>query len=268
MPVCQDQYIDFRRPSGGAPVHHYVPRTSFSGDANQAPLILEIGSTRSTAEGLVLEVSQSNQSGTALSSTRYVWYGEMTSVMKHINNNGIVAAFMTMSPTADEIDWEFTRSEQNHVETNWFWRGQANGYRNEHTLSMDQLPPGFSTADFHAYTVQWTPESLTWLIDGNVVRSVTRQGQEFPATPSRVQLSLWCAGCDGNQEGVKEWAGGRPDWSKVDSNGTFTVTVKSLAIKCNTPSSAAGFTALAFTSDEDPNTGENKVVGTNRKTTL
>lgn len=268
MPVCQDQFIDFRRASGGKPIHHYVPLPSFSGDANQVPLTLDDGSTRSTSEGLVLELSKSNQGGTVLSSTRYMWYGEMTAVMKHDNNNGIVAAFYTMSPTADEIDWELTTSKQNHVETNWFWTGQTNDDRNERTLSMDRLPKGFSTADFHAYTVRWTPESITWLIDGTEVRIAKRKGREFPATPSRIQLSIWCAGCDGNEEGTREWAGGRPDWSKVDSKGTFTVTVRSLAIKCDTPSSAAGFPALAYTSGKDPSTGENKVVGTHRKTTM
>lgn len=274
MPTCQDQTIDFtsnKRP--------YVALSTYRGDASQAPLTLDSGSVRTSSEGLILELSKANQAeGTVLSSTRYFYYGEITATMKHENNNGIVAAFITMSPTYDEIDWEFTKSSQKEVETNFFWTGQTNNDQNAKTISTSRLPSGFSTKDFHAYTVKWTPDSITWLIDGSEVRSVQKtarrtrkKGQsyyEYPATPSRVQLSLWCAGCSGNAKGTRQWAGGKPDWSKADSKGTFTTTIKTLSIKCDTPSAVSSSSALAYSSAKDAATGESKVVGTNRKTTL
>lgn len=274
MPTCQDQHIDFTTTA-----RPYVALSTFRGDASQAPLTLDSGSVRTSTEGIVLELSKANQAeGTVLSTTRYLLYGEITAVMKHENNNGIVAALISMSPTYDEIDWEFTKSSQQEVETNFFWTGVTNNDHNAKSITPSRLPSGFSTKQFHSYTVQWTPDSITWLIDGSEVRSIQKsarktkkKGQsyyEFPATPSRVQLSLWCAGCPGNAKGTRQWAGGKPDWSKADSKATFTTTVKSLTIKCNTPAALQSYPALTYTSAKDASTGESKVVGTNRKTTL
>lgn len=253
--------------------------STYRGDATQAPLTLDSGSVRTSSEGLLLELSKANEAeGTVLSTTRYLLYGEITAVMKHQNHNGIVAAFITMSPTYDEIDWEFTKASQQEVETNFFWTGQTNNDHNAQTISTSRLPRGFSTNAFHSYTVKWTPDSISWLIDGSEVRSIQKtsrrtrkKGQayyEYPATPSRVQLSLWCAGCAGNAAGTRAWSGGKPDWSKVDAKGTFTTTIKSLTIKCNTPGGLSGYSALAYSTAKDAGTGESKVVGTNRKTTL
>lgn len=196
-----------------------------------------------------------------------------------------------MSPTADEIDYELTTANPDEVQTNFFWEGKTQGDRNAKTISASKLPGGssFNTADFHTYTVTWSPTSITWLIDGSVVRTVKRSSTkasaskrderqdshsqaleargatyEYPATPSRVQISLWCAGCKKyNAAGTREWSGGDVDWTQVDDSTrkAFTMTIKSLKISCNTPSALAGYSAYKYEDGED-------VVGTNKKTTV
>ncbi|CAO1637470.1 unnamed protein product [Sympodiomycopsis kandeliae] len=274
MPTCQNQHIDFT--SNQRP---YVALSTYQGDPSQAPLTLDSGSVRTSSEGIIMELSKANQAeGTVLSTTRYLYYGEISAVMKHNNQNGIVSAFITMSPTYDEIDYEFTTSDEKQVQTNFFWTGKTTNDHNAKTIDYSRLPSKFSLKDFHKYTVKWNANSISWLIDDSEVRSIQKTARrtrkkggsyyEYPATPSRVQLSLWCAGCPGNAKGTRNWAGGKPDWSKVDSKGTFTTTVKSLTIKCDTPNSLSSYPALSYSSAKDSNTAENKIVGTNRKTTI
>lgn len=184
-----------------------------------------------------------------------------------------------MSPTADEIDYEFTTSDRHTVQTNAFYRGQTQGDANAKTISVASLGgDGFTTAAWHTYSVKWSPTSVQWLVDGKVVRSLARSSRRkgghyaYPATPARVQLSIWCAGCPGNAPGTRAWAGGKPDWSKaqqVDGQQAFTLTVKSLDITCDTPSSIGSSPAMSFAGgDYDETTGEPRVVPTKRKTTI
>ena len=52
--------------------------------------------------------------------------------------------------------------------------------------------------DFHDYEINWTPDEITWLVDGKVGRTVKKSDTfnktsnqfDFPQTPARVQLSI------------------------------------------------------------------------------
>ena len=88
---------------------------------------------------------------------------------------------------------------------------------------------------WHTYTIDWQPDSLSWEVDGQVLRTLYRNetynetaGQyHYPQTPSRVQFSLWPAGKAGNAQGTIEWAGGEIDWnSPYMQNGYYYAMVK------------------------------------------
>jgi beta-glucanase (GH16 family) len=54
----------------------------------------------------------------------------------------------------------------------------------------------------HTYGMEYTPENLTWFIDGKAVRTVQKvDGTEFPAKPMGLHLGLW----DASQ--FSDWAG-------------------------------------------------------------
>ena len=104
-------------------------------------------------------------------------------------------------------------------------------------------------SNYHTYTIDWTPDQITWSIDGQVGRTRKRSDTynkttnryEYPQTPARVQLSLWPGGLPGNGEGTIKWAGGLVDWNSQDvkDHGYFYAVVKEVSIQCYEPPSNA-----------------------------
>ena len=109
---------------------------------------------------------------------------------------------------------------------------------------------GGSTYDeYHTYDIDWTPDSITWHVDGKVIRTKYKKdtwnektkNYDYPQTPSRVQLSLWPGGLPTNAKGTIEWAGGVIDWNHPDVKeaGYYYATVKQLKIECYDPPAGA-----------------------------
>ncbi len=78
---------------------------------------------------------------------------------------------------------------------------------------------------------------MTWTIDGNVVRVLTREmtrdangAYTFPSTPSRIQFSVWDGGA--GAAGTRDWAGGYIDWSGVGPTGYYSATFENVMIQC------------------------------------
>lgn len=104
--------------------------------------------------------------------------------------------------------------------------------------------------NYHEYEIQWTPDTLTWLVDGKAGRTLkksdtwndTTQSWDYPQTPSRVELSIWPGGASSNSKYTIEWAGGAIDWNSEDikNYGYDFATVQSVAIECYNASSAPG----------------------------
>lgn len=64
--------------------------------------------------------------------------------------------------------------------------------------------------NFHTYEIDWTPDQISWLVDGQVGRTkkradtwnATTNQWDFPQTPARVQLSIWPGGLATNAAGT------------------------------------------------------------------
>lgn len=104
----------------------------------------------------------------------------------------------------------------------------------------------------HTYTIDWKPDSMSWEIDGDVVRTVykndtwnsTDNKYHYPQTPARAQLSLWPAGLSTNGEGTIEWSGGLINWdSPYMQNGYYYAVVKDISVECYDPPSDAASTS-------------------------
>jgi len=104
--------------------------------------------------------------------------------------------------------------------------------------------------DFHTYEVDWTPDQISWSIDGKVGRVVkkadtlnaTTKVYHYPQTPARVQLSLWPGGLASNAEGTILWSGGLIDWVNapdIKDPGYYYATFKEVTIQCYDPPSDA-----------------------------
>ncbi|KIJ62177.1 glycoside hydrolase family 16 protein [Hydnomerulius pinastri MD-312] len=221
--------------------------TYFDGNASEYDWVVEEGSimnTTSNGEAAIALILTENGGGTLLSSTRYVHYGQITARLKTGRWAGVVTAFITMSSIKDEIDWEFPGNATTEGQTNYFWQGfipqTTNGV----------IENGFTDtyANWHDYTVDWQPDSLTFLVDGNVTRTIKASDcvnnatgvSEFPNTPSRIQLSLWPAGISSEPQGTVQWAGGMINWNDPDytSAGHFYALFQSVSVQCNDPTPA------------------------------
>lgn len=132
-------------------------------------------------------------------------------------------------------------------------------------------------ANYHDYTIDWSPDQLTWSIDGNVMRTLkkadtwnaTANRYSYPQSPSRVQLSLWPAGLPTNPEGTIDWAGGVIQWnSQYMTNGYYYAQVDSISIDCyDLPSDAQnkGSSSYVLT---NKNANESDFAITNNPTVL
>ncbi|THU87755.1 glycoside hydrolase family 16 protein [Dendrothele bispora CBS 962.96] len=247
-PICQDATHTFadnsRILSNG---------TFFDGNATEYDWVVDKGNimnTNSSGGELAMLLTETN-GGTRLSSTRYIHYGKVTATMKTGKWGGVVTAFITMSDIKDEIDWEFPGAATTEGQTNFFWQGVIP--QQTHGDTSKDLTDTFQ--NYHDYTIDWQPDSLTFSIDNNVVRTVkasdfqSNGANQFPNTPSRIQLSLWPAGIDSMPSGTVEWAGGMINWDDSDyqSAGHFYALVKQITIQCNDQQSANGTTKQSDT---------------------
>ena len=117
-------------------------------------------------------------------------------------------------------------------------------------------------ANFHDYEIDWSPEQLTWSIDGQVLRTLkkadtfneTSNRYSYPQSPARVQLSLWPAGLPSNPEGTINWAGGEISWdSPYMTNGYYYAQFDSVSVDCyDAPSDAkvSGKTSYKLTNKD------------------
>lgn len=137
------------------------------------------------------------------------------------------------SDDLDEIDWEWLGGTATEVETNYFGKGNTSTYDRETYVQMAD-----SQADFHNYTIVWTKETTTWMIDGESVRTLAyadaNGGSNYPQTPMRVKLGIWAGGDPSNPEGTITWAGGETDYN----DGPFTAYIQSVSITNYNPANS------------------------------
>jgi LysM repeat protein len=169
----------------------------------------------------------------------YILFGRIEVVLKAAPGAGIITGAVMMSDDADEIDWEWSGNNfaqsRGQVQTNFFGKGIAGTY------GRGTAPPVDSPQDqFHTYALDWTPDALTWSIDGNNARTLNNNGLtsgewQYPQTPSRLHLGLWCSGDpETNSGGTVGWGGGPTDFNKLP----YSAYVKSVRITTPNPCSS------------------------------
>ncbi|KIW77837.1 hypothetical protein Z517_07670 [Fonsecaea pedrosoi CBS 271.37] len=160
----------------------------------------------------------------------YVLFGRIEVVVQAAPGAGIITSAVMMSDDLDEIDWEWSGNNfagsSGAVQTNYFGKGQI-GYSDRGSQPAVDDPEH----KFHTYTLDWTPEKLVWSIDGVAVRTLKNTGAttgsyQYPQTPSRLHLGLWCSGDPNTAAGTVHWGGGYTNFSAAP----FSAYVKSVKI--------------------------------------
>lgn len=132
--------------------------------------------------------------------------------------------------------------------------------------------------NYHDYTIDWTPDKITWSIDGQVGRTKERKDTwnatsnqwEYPQTPARVQISIWPGGLASNAKGTIDWAGGEIDWNgdDIQTNGYYYTQFESVEVKCfNAPSAPGTNKGKSYTYNDERGTNDTVVDG-NKPTIL
>nr|POE99517.1 putative glycosidase crf2 [Quercus suber] len=213
------------------------PNTYYLGDPSKANWVSS-GTPAPYNDGSILLTMAPNTVGTLLTSTHYVWYGKISATLSTSQGAGVVTAFILMSDVKDEIDFEFVGTDLEHAQSNYYFQGITD-YDNGGNLSTTD-----TRQNSHEYTFEWTPDSITWSIDGKAMRTQNREDTynettkqfHYPQTPARVQLSLWPAGLSSNGEGTITWAGGLVDWdSQYMQNGYYYAVVSDVKVECYDP---------------------------------
>jgi len=175
------------------------------------------------SDGAIFRVEKAKDAPTIVSDF-YIMWGKVEVVMKAAPGAGIVSSVVLESDDLDEIDWEWVGATPGEAQSNYFGKGNTGAY------DRGATHPVTSQAQFHTYGVEWTAEKTDWLIDGNVVRTLTPsqvQGDFYPQTPMQLRIGSWAAGDPGNAQGTIEWSHGPTDYTK----GPFDMVVQSIMVQ-------------------------------------
>ncbi|KAI9370984.1 concanavalin A-like lectin/glucanase domain-containing protein [Aspergillus egyptiacus] len=182
-------------------------------------------------DGAEFTVSKQGDSPT-IETDFFFFFGKAEVVMKAAPGVGIVSSIVLESDVLDEVDWEALGGDTTQIQTNYFGKGDTSSY-DRGTYEAVENPQGM----FHTYTIDWSPEAITWSIDGAAVRTLpfaeAQGGSRFPQTPMRLRLGVWAGGDPNNAPGTIEWAGGLTDYSA----GPYTMYIKSAYIENTYPGS-------------------------------
>ncbi|KAK7421232.1 putative glycosidase CRH2 [Neonectria punicea] len=236
-PVCKDRTLTMDSLDRVSDVGDYLGNSTEADWMSSGDPVLYKGNT-------LLTMAKST-SGTVLSSTVYVWYGNVKARLKTSRGAGVVTAFILFSDVKDEIDFEFIGVDLETAQTNYFFQGITTYPTHGENLTMSD-----SYKNFHDYEIRWTPDKIEWYIDDTLGRTLnkndtwneTTQNFDFPQTPARVQLSLWPGGLSTNSEGTIAWAGGEIDWESddIENYGYDFATFSNVVIECYNTTSAPG----------------------------
>lgn len=257
LPQCSSFHENFDDPSS------VIPKSDFSGDPLDAPWISEFTPNNARVENgnLVLTLQPGNTLnaygnragfGATVSSSRWMLYGTVSARIKSGSaSGGVISSFIFRNAmTGDEIDYEWVGKQPNEIQSNFYWHTPASMDPKDidytHSLSH-QAPRSTETnatnsaagasnlsQDYHIYTIEWLPDSLTWFIDNQKIRTLLRSevnGTKYPSSLSQIQFSIWDGGLA--HPATRDWAGGPTDWS--DNHPIYEMHVDWVDIKCSTP---------------------------------
>lgn len=158
------------------------------------------------SNGAIFTINSETDAPTIVSK-KYLFFGRVDCTIMAAPGQGIVTSFTLQSDDLDEIDWEWIGSDAVQAQSNYFGKGNTTTYDRGAYHPVTDV-----TTSFHTYSIEWTAESLQWIIDGATVRTLNYAdavgGTQYPQTPMQVRLGTWVAGQEGNSEGTIQWAGG------------------------------------------------------------
>ncbi|OHE96543.1 glycosyl hydrolase family 16 [Colletotrichum orchidophilum] len=236
-PVCQDKKMPMNS------LDKIVDISKYYGDPSKADWISQGEPALYNNEAVLLTMPVKSV-GTVLATSTYLWYGSVSATIRTSRGPGVVTAFILYGDVKDEIDYEWVGADLEMSQTNYYFQGIPK-YDQSGNISLSD-----TFNNWHTYEIEWTPDEIRWMVDGQVGRTkkrsdtwnATAQQWDYPQTPARVQLSIWPGGAATNAKGTIDWAGGPINWEHEDikNNGYFYAMVKDVEINCYNAKSGPG----------------------------
>ena len=144
--------------------------------------------------------------GGEIGSLKFFTYGLFMARMRSADLPGGVSAFFLMNAWQPEnwehreIDIEFLGKQPGAVQltTHDFQNGGRDWKSAPVTLDL-----GFQAdRDFHDYAILWTPNAVTWYVDG---RALHRETRYVPHEPLQIRMNVYLG--DPAEPGVTQWLG-------------------------------------------------------------
>ncbi|KAJ1679401.1 putative glycosidase CRH2 [Spiromyces aspiralis] len=227
-PPCKSARVSFSEDRAA------VPRSSYFGDPRLADYIYEDSASVHLNDGLLQLTLASPGSKPEAVSTRWLQYGSVTARIRSASSSpGVVSQFLISDEDGNEIDFNWVGSDPRHVQANYNYDNQLTSLKA--TLSPDL---GNTAGMFHDYTILWSPQYVTWAVDGisfrtinyNDTRSVGDNDYKFPTKPSQIFFKVWDGGSSSNSD-TRQWAGGSP--ANFSARANYTMSVQWVQVSCN-----------------------------------
>jgi hypothetical protein len=132
--------------------------------------------------------------GAELFSKEQVRYGRWETRMQMAHGNGLLSTFFTYFSDSwrpgymwHEIDIEVLGRDTNNLQSNIMTGTSGTTMSVEHYFAQANL-----TTSYHTYTLQWTPDSVSWFLDGILIRTTT--GAQVVDLQDQVQsyrMNIW-----------------------------------------------------------------------------
>ncbi|KAJ2742165.1 putative glycosidase CRH2, partial [Coemansia sp. BCRC 34301] len=228
---CVDHMADFTQPAASGA---FAQIADYKGQPDMGKYVSKFEPSNAHLANSQLELTLVKQPdnkgfGAVVTSTRAIQYGTVTAVLKSASTAGGVVSSMIIRDdrVGDEIDFEFVGSERGSVQSNYYWRDELDYTK---MIRSQDLPD--TTQNYHTYQIVWTPDSITWIVNGAPFRTVTRAETwdaaantfKYPDSESYVSFSVWDGGS--GAKGTSDWAGGLISWAAEP----FIMGIKSVSV--------------------------------------
>lgn len=131
-----------------------------------------------------------------------VHYGRFEMRMRGVRASGTLATFFLFKNGCYEpgVSWEEIDIEIFGKDDARAWQSNIiTGEPREFVVEVHQSDTSFAD-DFHTFTIEWTPDTVTWFVDGELIRRATGEAVERLVSPQSMRFNIWATN-------IESWTG-------------------------------------------------------------
>jgi beta-glucanase (GH16 family) len=117
-PVCKDSTTNFNNLDSIVSINDYLGNSKDGTWVGQGDI--------KSYDGSALLTMPKNSGGSLMSSSSYMWYGNVQARLKTSRGQGVITAFILFSDVKDEIDYEWVGANLTTAQTNYYFQGIDN----------------------------------------------------------------------------------------------------------------------------------------------